>query len=353
MKPLIYLGAVLALGALALFPPTAGVVSAQNPQPCASVQNSATKGQVLSAQTAGRTPVCRWITGSGGGGSGTVTSITATSPIVVTPSPITTTGVISCPTCSTSSGPSITQGTFASLPGTCATSDLYIFTSGYYELARCSATNTWTTFFRGHSATPPAACASWTVVNVATGTAACANSGGAIVLSTTSSVSGGYESALIATPAAPYIRTFAVSYFNLATSGATAGAACGVAYTNGTTNSSAVQGIFSFSDAPSSGTPAGFRVQHSTDYTQATFTNDSSNFPLGVNGPFVYFQLEDDNATKFFRVSTNGVSFVTIFSVARTTNFTPTNMGIFCSGGASGASLPWSETLMSLNAGAQ
>lgn len=37
-------------------------------------------------------------------GGGTVTSLTATSPIVVTPSPVTGTGVISCPTCGTSTG---------------------------------------------------------------------------------------------------------------------------------------------------------------------------------------------------------------------------------------------------------
>lgn len=37
----------------------------------------------------------------GGGGSGTVTSITASSPIIVTPSPIVNTGNISCPTCLT------------------------------------------------------------------------------------------------------------------------------------------------------------------------------------------------------------------------------------------------------------
>lgn len=37
-------------------------------------------------------------------GTGTVTSITATSPIVVTPSPLTTTGVISCPSCGAGGG---------------------------------------------------------------------------------------------------------------------------------------------------------------------------------------------------------------------------------------------------------
>ncbi len=43
------------------------------------------------------------IVASCGGGGGSV-SLTATSPIVITPSPTTGTGVISCPTCSTSSG---------------------------------------------------------------------------------------------------------------------------------------------------------------------------------------------------------------------------------------------------------
>jgi hypothetical protein len=47
---------------------------------------------------------CTWADAAGGGGAGTVTSLTATSPVVITPSPTTTTGVISCPTCSTSSG---------------------------------------------------------------------------------------------------------------------------------------------------------------------------------------------------------------------------------------------------------
>jgi hypothetical protein len=43
------------------------------------------------------------LTNFASGGSGTVTSIAATSPVVVTPNPITATGTISCPTCSTSS----------------------------------------------------------------------------------------------------------------------------------------------------------------------------------------------------------------------------------------------------------
>ncbi len=95
MKLAIYLSAFLALAALVLFPPTMGVVSAQNPQPCASVQNTAVAGQVLSATTNSRTPVCRWSTAGAGGG--TVTSVATKGPI--TGGTITTTGTIACATC--------------------------------------------------------------------------------------------------------------------------------------------------------------------------------------------------------------------------------------------------------------
>ncbi len=111
MKIAIILNATIALLVLAF----SGKVEAQNPQPCASVQNSATVGQVLSAKTAGRTPVCSWTTGGGGGGSGTVKQINTTSPI--TGGPITTTGTIACATCVV--GPaSVTTGHLATFNGT-------------------------------------------------------------------------------------------------------------------------------------------------------------------------------------------------------------------------------------------
>ncbi len=53
-----------------------------------------------------------------------------------------------CTGCGTS-GSSITQGTFASLPGTCTTNDLYIYTDTVYNPARCSGTNTWSQFYPG------------------------------------------------------------------------------------------------------------------------------------------------------------------------------------------------------------
>lgn len=51
-------------------------------------------------------------------------------------------------------GPSITQGVYTSLPATCTTNDLYLFTDSVYTQARCSATNTWSYFIGGMLHTP-------------------------------------------------------------------------------------------------------------------------------------------------------------------------------------------------------
>lgn len=110
MKWIISIGASLALLALVLFPPTGSVVSAQNPQPCASVSNSATVGQVLGAKTAGRTPVCVWQTAGGGGGSGTVTSVATSLPIQG--GTITTSGTISCRTATTAVSGCVSAASF-------------------------------------------------------------------------------------------------------------------------------------------------------------------------------------------------------------------------------------------------
>ncbi len=60
--------------------------------------------------------------------------------------------------CTAGAAPSITQGAFASLPATCTTNDLYIYTDTVYNPARCSGTNTWSQFYpaAGKVTLPPA-----------------------------------------------------------------------------------------------------------------------------------------------------------------------------------------------------
>ncbi len=100
---------------LLLFLASAAALLAQNPNPCSQIRNQATAGQVLSAVNNGSTPPCQWIAGGGGGGGGTVTNIATSGPIAG--GPITTTGTISCPTCVV--GPaSVTSGHIATFNGT-------------------------------------------------------------------------------------------------------------------------------------------------------------------------------------------------------------------------------------------
>ncbi len=76
--------------------------------------------------------------------------------------------VVSCTGCG-GGGIANTQGTFASLPATCATSDLYWMTDSAY-VARCSATNTWSYFITGYGQVTPPPSTSWSWDNQASAT---------------------------------------------------------------------------------------------------------------------------------------------------------------------------------------
>jgi len=54
-------------------------------------------------------------------------------------------------------GTIISQGTYGSLPSTCATGNAYYFTDSLFTVARCSAANTWSYFYSGKTITPAAA----------------------------------------------------------------------------------------------------------------------------------------------------------------------------------------------------
>lgn len=64
--------------------------------------------------------------------------------------------------CNPQVGVSTSQGTYASLPGTCTTGDLYFATNSLYQQIRCSATNTWTHFADGKALTLVSTLGSWT-----------------------------------------------------------------------------------------------------------------------------------------------------------------------------------------------
>jgi len=69
----------------------------------------------------------------------------------------------------TGGGSSTTYGTYASLPGTCTTGDQYWTSDSVYNFV-CTATNTWTAFYRGQVVTIPSA-SGWSWSNQGSATA--------------------------------------------------------------------------------------------------------------------------------------------------------------------------------------
>lgn len=99
-----------------------------------------------------------WVTNPGGGG---VTSITATSPVVVTPSPLISTGVISCPTCNTSSATiagsvANTQIAYGSGANTVQGDANHVIVSSGQTQLTAGADNVGVLQLNGHSATQSA-----------------------------------------------------------------------------------------------------------------------------------------------------------------------------------------------------
>jgi hypothetical protein len=52
-------------------------------------------------------------------------------------------------------------------------------------------------------------------------------------------------------------------------------------------------------------------------------------YPFG-GGPLVWLRIEDDNTNRLYRISADGIDWITLFSETRTTFITPTKVGVFC-----------------------
>ncbi len=85
------------------------------------------------------------------------------------------------------SSQSITSGAYSATPGTCTTGDVYFITSGFFDRAGCTSTNTWTYYYKGAAVTPAAKLTMTTDSTTANGTID--NSRGAEILTFTSAIS--------------------------------------------------------------------------------------------------------------------------------------------------------------------
>lgn len=251
------------------------------------------------------------------------------------------TDAFSCGT-SGSGGTTTSQGTYASLPGTCTTGDLYLMTDSYYDMTRCSASNTWSYFLRGKQITLPGAASGYTVINGGSGSAAAADSKGGVTLSTTSDVVG-IEAAVKAVPSAPYTKTLVLSVSAFRPGSGTSNVGCGVLWTNGTTTSSSVQWLRVLAENSSVSTYSTQVVRY-TSFAFAGGAADANLIGTVITGEYLYMRLQDDNTNRKFLISGDGVNFVQIYSVSRTSPFTPTHYGFGCGVQNSGTGIAWAVT---------
>ena len=219
-------------------------------------------------------------------------------------------------------GAAITQGTFAALPATCTTNDLYYFTDSLYTVARCSATNTWSYFHNGRSVTPPTGVWSWDNQNSAT----IDTSRGFHILTNPTGDSTHavrYQTA----PTPPYTRTFAV-------------------ISNPFLVANYSEYMIGFRDA--GGKLTGFRWSYNagggTPYVASVTTFSSATTPVTnlyaatftmIPNPF-YVKIGDDNTNITFDVSVDGYTFYRTWTALRSSYLTSPAQIFFSTNGNSG-----------------
>lgn len=209
-----------------------------------------------------------------------------------------------------SGGSTVSQGVYASLPGTCTTGDVYLFTDAVFELARCSATNTWSYFIRGKQGSPVAPVAGWTGVNTASlWTQADSGGGGHFTIGSSGLNWRGLSKAQ---PSTPYSVTAFWTGFQ--STGNTSGT--GLYFYDGTKlmGIELLQGNL-------------FRVEKITNVTTdsgtaASFTGFKGAPDLGAG---IWARITNSGANLTFSWSADGVSFTTLFTEAIGTFITPTH----------------------------
>lgn len=202
----------------------------------------------------------------------------------------------------------ITQGTLASIPGTCKIADLYLATDAPYS-ARCSSANTWTYLLQGFGNFNPLATGNFTSFNLSA--TVVTNNGGVLNLYSTETADGlrGY---CASAPATPFTVTVPVSY----------------AFQDG----AAQFGWLGFSDATKyEGVIVGSGVfgTLSSDNVEQWNTTTSRSGSVGTSRvygsmPVKAFRVTDDGANKIFYTSADGINFTTRLTETRTTFLTAT-----------------------------
>jgi hypothetical protein len=211
----------------------------------------------------------------------------------------------------------VSQGTYAGLPGSPATGEIYFFTDSVYPFARCDGAATWTYFLNGKIAVPPGPKSGWTSVNAGS--------------ELTITDGAGTIDLLITSNAATNLRgisktasfSSAIFYYRC-TAGEQNSYLVGVGFTDGTKYKT-----------------IGFLIQSGAftleirDWSNTTTTPSTVSVqPLFLGGPYMssgmYFRLTNDSATLGFDYSLDGITYHSAGTEAVGTFLTPT--GYFVGG---------------------
>jgi hypothetical protein len=218
-------------------------------------------------------------------------------------------------------GATIAKTAYASLPGTCTSGNLYLFTdSSAAESALCGASNTYSYFRDGFEITLPPTSGSFTAVTTgASGTAAISTANGGLTITAGSNsgnaISNAYMKALangttftltVALQLSYSNSTYPVFHFGLS---------------NGT-GATADQQVFLVGGVDNSGTASGDAVANLTDYGSTTFVSDVD---LDVRSGLNWRRIRHAAGTRYYEKSSDGINWTVFYSTTTTTHITPTH----------------------------
>lgn len=228
------------------------------------------------------------------------------------------------------SGNVTSTSAFASPPSSPASGDLWFPNDSFYVLRYSgSAWVPWGPLF---PMTDPALAAPTTWVNQ--GTASVATTNGGIYLAAPGTAGNNIRARVKTAPSTPYTITMAFLPSRLNQTN----------YTMGLCFRQSSDGkLCTFGISGNTGTGlSGFRMTDATTFSTIEFTAVTSYF-----GNVVFLQISDNGTNRIYRYSGDGVNFLQVASVARTTFLTPNQVGFFIDPVEPAATIPFAMTVVS------
>ena len=215
-------------------------------------------------------------------------------------------------------GSGVAVGTFASLPGTCAVGDMYVFTDSVFNYAVCTTTNVWRYFLHGKEGNPVSPASGWTGTNNGANWTATDAGGSVHVVMTNGGANWRFLRRSVP-GSTPYTVTTYLTVF----AGVSNTALNGIYFYDGTK----LMGI-EFMTQASVNT---LRVQKMNNVTTdnstpASMASNAFILPSFVSG--TWLRLANNGTNLIFSYSLDGVTFTSMFSEAVGTFITPTSYGV-------------------------